>query len=61
MGQAAEQSSTYMRLEGTLNQLDSFVYLGGAVCGNGGTETEIRRRIQAESNAWRKVEEVMGD
>ena len=30
-----------------LNQRDSFVYLGGAVCGDGRLETEIRRRIQA--------------
>ena len=28
---------------------------------NGGTETEIRSRIQVAANAWRKVEEVMGD
>ena len=30
-----------------LNQRDGFVYLGGAVCGDDGTETEVRRRIQA--------------
>ena len=36
-------------------QRDNVVYLGGAVCGDGGTETEIRRRIQAGTSAWRKV------
>ena len=44
-----------------LNQRDSFVHLGGAVCGDGDTETEIRRIIQAGASAWRKVEGVMGD
>ena len=35
-------------LEGKkLTQGDSFVYLGGAVCGDGNTEREIRRRAQA--------------
>ena len=36
------------------------VYLGGAACRKGGTETEIRRRIQFGASAWRKVEEVVG-
>ena len=44
-----------------LNQQDIFVYLGGAVCGDGGTETYIRRRIQAGVRSWRKVEGVMED
>ena len=48
-----------IRLDGKkLKQRDSFVYLVGAVCGDGGTETDIRRRTQA---GRRKVEEVMGD
>ena len=34
---------------------------GGAVCGDGGKETKIRRRIQVGASAWRKVEVVMGD
>ena len=51
-----------IRLDGKkLSQSDSFVYLGGTVCGDGSTETEIRRRIQAGASAWRKVEGVMGD
>ena len=37
------------------------VYLCGAACRKGSTETEIRRRIQSGASAWRKVEEVMGD
>ena len=40
---------------------DSFVYLGGAVCGDGKTEREVRRRVQAGANAWRAVEGVMAD
>ena len=51
-----------IRLDGKkLNQRDSFVYLGGAVCGDGGTATELRRRVQAGASAWRKVEGLKGD
>ena len=51
-----------IRLDGKkLKQRDSFVYLGGAVCGDSGTEMEICRTIQAGASAWRKVEGVMGD
>ena len=33
-----------IRLKGKkLNQQDIFVYLGGAVCGDGDTEMEVRR------------------
>ena len=44
-----------------LTQGDSFVYLGGAVCGDGKTEREVRRRAQAGANAWRAVDRVMVD
>ena len=37
------------------------VPIGGAVCGDGKTEREIRRRVQAGANAWRAVEGVMAD
>ena len=51
-----------IRVEGKkLNQRDSFVYLGGVVCGGGGIETAIRRRKKGGANAYRKVEGVMGD
>ena len=51
-----------IELEGKkLTQGDSFVYLGGAVCVDGKTEREVRRRVQAEANAWRAVEGVMAD
>ena len=51
-----------IELEGKkLTQGDSFVYLGGAVCGDGNTEREVRRRVQAGANAWRAVEGVMAD
>ena len=46
-----------IELEGKiLNQMDSFVYLGGAVCGDGKTEREVRRRVQAAANAYRAVD-----
>ena len=51
-----------IELEGKkLTLRDSFVYLGGAVCGDGKTEREVRRRVQAGANAWRAVEGVMAD
>ena len=51
-----------IELEGKkLTQEDSFLYLGGAVCGDGKTEREVRRRSQAGVNAWRAVEGVMAD
>ena len=43
-----------IELEG--KKQDSFVYLGGAVCGDGKTERVVRRRVQAGANAWRSVE-----
>ena len=46
-----------IELEGKkLTQRDSFVYLGGVVCGDGKTEREVRRRVLAGANAWRAVE-----
>ena len=51
-----------IELEGKiLNHRDSFVYLGGAVCGDGKTEREVHRRVQAGANAWRAIEGVMAD
>ena len=43
------------------NQRGSLVYLGEAVCYDGGTETKIHWKIQAEASAWRNVEVVMGE
>ena len=43
------------------SKLDGFVYLGGKVTEDGHSEVEVRRRIQAEANAWRKAEGVMLD
>ena len=60
IGHQREELDT--ELEGNiLNQRDSFVYLGGAVCGDGKTERDIRRRVQAAANAWRAVAGVMAD
>ena len=51
-----------IELEGMkLTQGDSFVYLRGAVCGEGKTERDVRRRVQDGANAWRAVEGVMAD
>ena len=35
--------------------------LGGAVCGDGKTEREVRRIVQAGANAWRAVEGLIAD
>ena len=49
-----------IELEGKkLNQRDSFVDLGGAVCRDGKTARELRRRVQVGANTWRPVEVVM--
>ena len=49
-----------IELEGKkLTQGDSFVNLGVAVCGDGKTEREVRRRVHAGANVWRAVEGVM--
>ena len=37
------------------------MYLGGAVCGDGKTEREVRRRVQAGAIAWKAVDGVMAD
>ena len=37
------------------------MYLGRAVCGDGKTEREVRRRAQAGANTWRAVERVVAD
>ena len=51
-----------IELEGNqLTHRESFVYLGAAVCGDGKTEREVRRRVQAGANAWRAVEGLMTD
>ncbi len=51
-----------IELEGKkLTQGDSFVYLGGAVCGDGKMEREVRRRAQAGANVGRAVEGVTAD
>ena len=43
-----------------IKQVDGFVYLG-MVTEDGHSTAEVRRRIQAGANAWRKVEGVMLD
>ena len=57
-----------IELEGKkLTQGNSFVYMGGAVRGDGKTERErerekeVHRRAQAGANAWKAVEGVTAD
>ena len=58
----AHREELNIKLEGrTIRQNNSFIYLGGAVSSVGRSETEVRRRVQAEANAWRQVEGVMSD
>ena len=57
-----EEKRLEVRMDGQLlKQVEHFVYLGGAIQRNGDAETEVRRRIQAGANAWRRVEGVMAD
>ena len=59
---AHQREELDIELEGKkLAQGNSFVYIGGAVCGEGKTEREVSRRAQAGANAWRAVEGVMAD
>ena len=47
-----QREELYIELEGKkLTQLNIFEYLGGAVCGDGKTEREVRRRVPAGANA----------
>ena len=51
-----------IRLDGKeIKQVDAFVYIEGMVTEDGHSEIEVRRRIKAGVNAWRKVEGVMLD
>ena len=45
----------------TIKQVNSFVYLDGTVCEDGGSSKEIQRRVQAGAAAWRRVEGIMWD
>ena len=47
--------------ENTINQVNSFVYLGGTVCEDGECSKKIQRRVQAGAAAWRRVEGIMWD
>ena len=45
--------------EKDIKHVNNCVYLGGNVSENGRVDVEVRRRIQAGTNAWRNVEGVM--
>ena len=47
--------------EKTIKQVNSFVYLGGTVCEDGGNSKKIQRRVQAGAAVWRRVEGIMWD
>ena len=43
----------------TIKQVNSFVYLGGTVCEDGGNSKETQRKVQAGAAAWRRVGGIM--
>ena len=43
----------------TIKLVNSFVYLGGTVCEDGGSSKETQRRVQAGAAAWRRVEDII--
>ena len=45
----------------TIKRVNSFVYLSGTVCEDGGSSKGIQRRVQAGAAAWRRVEGIMWD
>ena len=45
----------------TIKQVNSFVYLSGTVCEDGGSSNERQRRVQAGAAAWRRMEGSMWD
>ena len=45
----------------TIKQVNSFVYLGGTVCEDGGSSKEIQRRVQLGAATWRRVEGIKWD
>ena len=43
----------------TIKQVNSFVYVGGTVCKDGGSSKEIQRKVQAGAAAWNRTEGIM--
>ena len=43
----------------TVKQVNSFVYLGGTVCDDGGSSKAIQRIVQTGAAAWRRMEGIM--
>ena len=57
-----QREEIHIRLEGKdIKQVNNLVYLGGNISENGRVDVEVRRRIQAGTNAWINVEGVMVD
>ena len=55
VGKLRERDELNIRLEGKyIKQVKRFVYLGGNISENGRVDVEVRRRIQAGANLWRK-------
>ncbi|KAI0243427.1 hypothetical protein LSAT2_011528 [Lamellibrachia satsuma] len=62
VGQQRQREELNIRLGGKeIMQVDGFVYLREIVTEDGHSEVEVRSRIQARANAWRKVEGVMSE
>ena len=56
-----QEVDLYVVVDGnTIELVNSFVYIGGTVCEDGGSSKEIQRTVQAGA-AWRRVEGIMWD
>ena len=56
----AEQGTVYIQGE-TVKKVDHFKYLGIVVSADRSCKEEVRRRIQAEWQSWRRVSGVLWD
>ena len=61
MGSCIQRNVNIKLITKTLRQNNNIVYLVGAMCSDGRSEVEMRRKVQAVSNAWRQAEGVMVD
>ena len=59
VGQSRKQLEIHMDGK-KLKQRDTFVYLGGAICGDGNSDTEIHRRITRRGKRLQKGQTLGG-
>ena len=61
-GMKASRSKTTVKMEDTkVPRVKEFKYLGSTVQENGGCEREVKKRVQAGWNGWRRVSGVICD